>query len=592
MSLRAKFLALFAALAVAPLIAIGIFDYLHSMRALEALVATQVGAIAERAARELADQYALRESDLLLLAENAETQRLYRAHANGDAAERRRALSAADEYLSRAWQQFATSYARIEFRDRAGSVLHRLGEQGAGTAPAEPVGSASPADLLRVVRPIRDLQGQQEMGALVAWIRLDALLPREALETRFGRAGYSVVLDRSTGRVLFHPRHAYRRQNLARLVGPDGWNVDAVVLEQGRGTIVYRETDSTRVASFTSLTTPPWTVLASGATDEFAAPFARMRLINLVLVLLVTAAIAAAFTLLTRRATGSLQALTAAADEVGMGNFAPGLPPSGHDEVGRLSAAFGLMVEKVREMLRQIEVSRHMAAIGEFASQLSHEIRNPLTSLKLNLQSLDRDVQSGRISSDSARPISICLREIQRLDRVARDVLKLGRPRSTARVPCSIHTVLTDTLEVVRAELDRRRVAVESVFRAPQDVVQGDAEQLKAMFLNLFLNGAEAMPDGGKLRVSTEQTGDGVGGQPGIRVRVADDGPGIPPETRDAIFQPFYSTKDEGTGFGLPLALRTVEEHGGRLALEKRPLTDRGAEFVVELPLAAEESQA
>ncbi len=93
MSLRAKFLALFAALAVAPLIAIGIFDYLHSMRALEALVATQVGAIAERAARELADQYALRESDLLLLAENAETQRLYRAHANGDAAERRRALS-------------------------------------------------------------------------------------------------------------------------------------------------------------------------------------------------------------------------------------------------------------------------------------------------------------------------------------------------------------------------------------------------------------------------------------------------------------------------------------------------------------------
>ncbi len=74
MSLRAKFLALFAALAVAPLIAIGIFDYLHSMRALEALVATQVGAIAERAARELADQYALRESDLLLLAENAETQ--------------------------------------------------------------------------------------------------------------------------------------------------------------------------------------------------------------------------------------------------------------------------------------------------------------------------------------------------------------------------------------------------------------------------------------------------------------------------------------------------------------------------------------
>ena len=110
MSLRAKLLLLWGGLAVAPLVAIGVFEYFHSVRTLRTLIASQVGAITERATEELVDRHARRVSDLLLVAENAETQRLYRAHESGDAARFVEARGAAEAYLNQAWELFGDSY--------------------------------------------------------------------------------------------------------------------------------------------------------------------------------------------------------------------------------------------------------------------------------------------------------------------------------------------------------------------------------------------------------------------------------------------------------------------------------------------------
>jgi signal transduction histidine kinase len=484
----------------------------------------------------------------------------------------------ANAYLRSAWEQFSRSYEWVEFRDRRGQVLYRLGQT---------LGEAAGA--LTVTKPIMGTSGGPAYGNLVAVVRLDALIPSAVLENRFGRAGYTMVLDRTAGEVVYHPSHALVRQPVAALLGPGGWGVNAALLGQERGSFAYRERDTARVAAFVSLGTPPWTVLSSGAVDEFAAPFIQTRLVNLALVLLVTAATAVAFVVLMRRATRSLDALTRAADEVGAGNFAPALPAAGRDEVGRLSAAFALMVGRIRDILREIETSRNMAAVGEFASHLAHEIRNPLTSIKLNLQRLERDVQARSLPPEAQVPVGICLREIERLDRVVRGVLTLGRERPARRVACSVHEIVGDALAVVRAQLEEQHVTVETGFQAPADRVQGEPEHLKAVFLNLFLNAAEAMLRGGRLRVTTECDGTSGEGAPRIRVHVSDTGGGIGPELRERIFHPFYSTKALGTGFGLPLALRTVEEHGGRLELMAPGEAPGGAEFVVELPLARAE---
>ena len=452
MSLRARFIALFAALAVVPLVAVGVFDYVHSMRALERLIAEQVEPIVDRSVTELRERFVVSESNLLLLTENVETQRLYEAHLSDDDAERAEARILIEPFMREAWRVFESSLAWVEFRDTAGTVVYRLPDAWSANRPTlDMAGRPLQPSLMSVTRPIR--VSERQVGTLRAGILLEEILPRDALETRFGRAGYSVVVDRERRSVVYHPRHSYRNQPLDVLTGPDGWNVDPSVLEQADGRLVYREADSTRVAAFASMDSPPWTVLASGATSEFAAPFTRMRLINLSMVLAVALLVTVAFTLFSRRETRSLTALTAAADQVGAGDFEPDLPPAGGGEMGKLTAAFGLMVDKVKTMIRQVESSRHMAAIGQFSAHVSHEIRNPLTSLKLNLQGLKRDVESGHIPSDCARPVEICLREIQRLDEVATGVLSLGRPRPLEQEPCSVHGLLDDSLDVVSAQL-------------------------------------------------------------------------------------------------------------------------------------------
>lgn len=585
MQLRAKLILFFVLLAVVPLVAIGIFESVRSVRTLHALLAAQDSAIAERVAAGIVELSALRESDLLLLTSNAETQLLYRAKGATSLGDQASALASADPYFRQAWEQFSRSYAWLDFQDPSGRSLYSLGEP-----PAQgnsQVVTSSPAVMI-LSRPIPGDSGKPPAGILVAGARASSLLPMDLLEAQFGTAGYSVVVDRKAGRVIHHPRNAVLGTSVADLVGPSGWRVAPSALERPRTTIRYREGDSTRVAAVVALASPPWTVIVSSAADEFAAPFVTTRLVNLSLVLLVTLAVSVAFVLLTGRATRSLEALTRAADDVGAGNFAPRLPVAGRDEVGRLTAAFALMIGKVREMLHQFEASRHMVAVGEFAAQLSHEIRNPLTSVKLNLQSLQRDVAAGRIPEDASQPITICLREIERLDRVSRGVLSLGRERRSEAARCNVHQSVTDALETMCAHLDAQHVTAHTSFAATADVVNGDRQHLTAVFVNLLLNAAEAMPGGGIIDVASANVPPGPEVPTMIRVSVSDEGPGIAPELRERIFEPFFSTKSEGTGFGLALASRTIEEHGGRLRLEPS-LEGSGAVFVLELPLLSEE---
>jgi len=158
MSLRAKLIAVFAVFGVTPIVALGVFTYVRSMQAVEDLVATRTAIIAERAAEEIRDRYALRQSDLLLLAENAETQRLYRVLAAGDEERMESARRSADDYLRRVWEVFGASYRRVEFRDAAGALLYELGELDEDRNLAGELPAREPYDVFLVTQPIRDIE--------------------------------------------------------------------------------------------------------------------------------------------------------------------------------------------------------------------------------------------------------------------------------------------------------------------------------------------------------------------------------------------------------------------------------------------------
>ncbi|MBX6363873.1 MAG: HAMP domain-containing protein, partial [Gemmatimonadetes bacterium] len=330
---------------------------------------------------------------------------------------------------------------------------------------------------------------------------------------------------------------------------------------------------------------PELTLVTTDSVDGVHSPYGQRQLAYLAFVTIVALAAAGAFSILIRDVMRSLEDLTSAAGQIADGDFNVWLPPPTNDEVGRLSLAFARMMERIRQSAREVEASRHLAALGEMASHLSHEIRNPLSALRVNLQSVEREARGGRLPEDFSEVMKLCLGEISRLDAVVQSVLTVGRGGPTNLRRESLHRIIDECVALLSADFSARGITVQVARLAPLDRVVVDAKQIKGVLLNLLLNAADAMPNGGTIRVWTETKADmRAGGL--IAVHVADEGSGVPPELREKIFQPFFTTKKKGSGIGLAVARRTVDQHGGRLYFDTPSELVQGAEFVVELPLA------
>jgi signal transduction histidine kinase len=577
MTLRTKLLALFAILAAGPLLAIGVIGYLLSLSAVAAQLESQTRPISERVAEQISRGSALIESDLHLLAGNAETVRLLEltSKAQPVTSEWQDALVSARAFFSAGWDLFGTSYASIELRDAKGNVLLEVAQSGRTT-----IDVGGPRDTRRLIEytlPAGDPDAHV-LGSVRALVRLESLIDPEALDSRFGRYGVSVVLDRSAGRVL---RLADERGTSVNGLAEAGFEDPTALAPGASGPLRVERRGSAQVGWVTSLDGPTFDVISLADVDEFAAPFRVQRNTLLGLVMLLALAVLPAGAVLLRRATRSLEELTSAADRVALGDFAPDLPPGGRDEVGRLARAFRVMVGEVSRMMSEIERSRQLAAVGSFAAELSHEIRNPLTAIKLNLQRIQRFVAEGEADGRAGRPTEIALREIGRLDRVVRGALKLGRSDADGEVRLhAVGDLIARALNTVRPQLEE--AALHLHVEGCPGFLLGDDEQVTGALVNLLLNGIEATRSGGSLSVATAVQQDGP--RAWVEIRISDSGSGIPEAARSRLFQPFFTTRRDGTGLGLALALRSVEAHGGSIQLVRS--SPEGTEFLVRLPSA------
>ena len=577
-SLRARLLALFALLALTPLVIVGVVDYSRSRRSIERLVGVQTDSVAHRIARGVADRYAVIESDRRLLSENTETQRIAHAATAGDTTALRAAVETARGYLEGVWATFGGSYRLAELRTSGGEPLLTLGDDG---TPYVGVGDAGGAPPLELRWPVEAGTSGHSPVELVLVPRIERLLPPEQLAAGFGRTSQSAVVHLSAGRLVAAS---------APGVVPDLATLRADSLRAGESARVrFRRGDSLRVGSLAPVAGSPWAVLSSTAVGEFAAPFAQQRRLDLLFLGALGAAVLLTSLVVVRRATRSLEQLTTAARLIGGGNLAPALPPAGDDEVGVLVRTFDEMTGRLRAMVREIETSRQLAVVGEFAAQLSHEIRNPLTSLQLDLQGLARDLRRGTLGPDAGFAVETCLREVKRLDRVVRGVLTVGRTRPLERTRCDAGEIVSHAAAALAGELQARQVALERRLAAAPAPVDADPAALEGAVINLLRNAIEAQPDGGRILVEVRERRD-TGGRPWIDMVVADDGPGIPTDVAERIFRPFTTSKADGTGLGLPIALRTARDHDGTLALTEAPVAMRGAAFCLALPAARAES--
>lgn len=293
-----------------------------------------------------------------------------------------------------------------------------------------------------------------------------------------------------------------------------------------------------------------------------------------------------AFSMLLTRVTRNLQDLTRAAEQIGEGDLDPWLPAPSGDEVGQLTIAFNRMLARIRAMMDRVDQSGRLAVVGQLSSYLAHEIRTPLSSTRMNLQRLERWTRMGKLPQECAEPIEISLREIDRLATAVSGVLALARPQDADPVPLNLHEVVQEAVELLRGEMVRRDIDLLLDLDAGADRVLARPGQMKAVLTNLMLNAIEAQPEGGQIEITSRLVRATVAGRPTIELRVRDEGVGVPPSIQDRIFDPFFSTKDTGSGIGLAVASQSVRENGGELLLEPSPVADSGAEFLVRLPLA------
>ena len=247
----------------------------------------------------------------------------------------------------------------------------------------------------------------------------------------------------------------------------------------------------------------------------------------------------------------------------------------------RLEKSYGKLrqqADQILEIEEQLRRADRLSALGELSAGMAHEIGNPLGSIKGTAEIL-RDAFP---PEDKRREFTaILIKEVDRLGGVVRDFLRFAKPAPVGLGRFDVNEALREVLLLTRQQTLKNRV--QTVFESgPVAPVAGDAEKVKQAFLNLVLNGIQAMAEGGTLTVSTRT----VDGQ--AEIGIADTGQGIAAEDLERIFNPFFTTRQEGTGLGLAITHRIVEGHGGKIEVKSE--VGRGTRFVMRLPLAKEES--
>jgi signal transduction histidine kinase len=236
-------------------------------------------------------------------------------------------------------------------------------------------------------------------------------------------------------------------------------------------------------------------------------------------------------------------------------------------------------LESAEAIESELELSRRMAAIGRLTSGVGHEVKNPINAIVVHVELLKNKLAGAGVPA--TRHLEIIEAEIHRLDRVVQLLVDFSRPVELRLREQDLREVIDDVLVLSAAELSTHNVTLESQMPSKPLIVNIDADLLKQAALNVIQNGAQAMPDGGRLRVVLEEQ------RKYALLRIADEGPGIPDDIREKIFDLYFTTKAGGSGIGLAMTYRIVQLHYGSIEVQSNP--GRGTEFLLRIPLSATE---
>ena len=275
-----------------------------------------------------------------------------------------------------------------------------------------------------------------------------------------------------------------------------------------------------------------------------------------------------------RTITAPLEELAKVTERVAMGDMHQKANIGTEDEIGMLARSFNHMTGRLLDFRQRLVESERLATAGRMAAGLAHEIRNPLTSIKMLGQVLHNRLKD---QTDNQRILTSLIQEIDRLDRIIQGIIDRTKPGELRMELGDLNRLVEEVLEVIKESLCAQGISMEINLLPTLPRLLMDHEKLKQVLWNLILNAKESMPRGGHLMISTRVLGDG-----NIELLVVDSGQGIEEVDVEKLYQPFVTTKPEGLGLGLTICRKIVERHGGGISLENRP--EGGVKSRVILP--------
>ncbi|MDD5286354.1 MAG: ATP-binding protein [Desulfuromonadaceae bacterium] len=285
---------------------------------------------------------------------------------------------------------------------------------------------------------------------------------------------------------------------------------------------------------------------------------------------------------LAKRYTTPIQNLVVDFKRISAGDLSVTIPVESNDEIGEMAQGFNNMVEKLREreaLEKRLYEAEHLSRVGQLASGIAHEIRNPLNYISLAIDHLKAEMLPccGEKRTELEELTNKIKEEVRRANYMVINFMNYGRPLKLRRVPTSYTELLSRVLPVLENRLQEQHITVDLQIPADLPPLWIDQELLRNCILNFVSNAAQAMPDGGTITLGAELK------QGMVELTFADQGVGISPEDISKIFQPYFTTKDLGIGLGLAITERIIKEHGGEIRVDSSQ--DMGTLFTVLLPL-------
>ena len=271
--------------------------------------------------------------------------------------------------------------------------------------------------------------------------------------------------------------------------------------------------------------------------------------------------------------------LLAGTREVSLGNLDIAIEHPSRDEMRTLVEGFNAMVGSLRAHRQELAEMGKKVAWAEMARKVAHEIKNPLTPIQLSAEHVLRvyEDRDGDFEKALRESMSYIIGEVEHLRRVAQEFMEIARDTSVRKDPCDLRKIVAETLDPYRRLLSAR-IRFRESYEGGAAACLGDEAKLRTAFRNIIANAIEAVRDKGEITVAVRRSG------PSWRITVRDTGTGMTRAVLDKIFEPYFSTKDAGTGLGLPISRKIVEDHGGAVRVESEP--EKGTTVTVDLPAA------